>query len=328
MKAIVVGYGSIGQRHVRNLLKFKDIKIIICTKRTDINLKKEKRIKVFKSLEECLNENPDIGFITNETSLHVPTCIKLARKGIDLFIEKPLSNSNKELKKLLKIVKNKKLITLMGCNLRFNPCIKKIKELIESNQIGRIISVQVHCGTFLPYWHPYEDYRLSYASKEKLGGGVILTVIHEIDYLYWFFGSVKEIFSISGKFSDLKLNVEDLSVSLLRFKNNIIAELHLDYFQIPNSRSCKIIGTKGVIQWDEETNVVKIYNIKNRRWINKIKVTKYDNNQEYLKEIAHFIKCVKNCKNSINSIYEGEKTLQIALAIKKASKSKKMVKLS
>ncbi|MGI0057302.1 MAG: Gfo/Idh/MocA family protein, partial [Nitrosarchaeum sp.] len=255
MKAIVVGYGSIGQRHVRNLLKFKDMEIIICTKRIHINLKHKNRIKVFKSLEESLNEKPDIGFITNETSLHVPTCIKLASRGIDLLIEKPLSNSDKEINKLLKIVKNKKIVTLMGCNLRFNPFIQKIKELISTNQIGRIISVQVNCATFLPDWHPYEDYRSSYAARNELGGGVILTVIHEIDYLYWFFGNVKEIFSISGKFSDLSLNVEDLSASLLRFKNNIIAELHLDYFQRPNSRSCKIIGTKGVIQWDEESNL-------------------------------------------------------------------------
>jgi len=145
--------------------------------------------------------------------------------------------------------------------------------------------------------------------------------------LHWFFGDVKELFSISGRFSDLKLNVEDLSASLLRFKNNIIAELHLDYFQIPNSRSCKIIGTNGVIQWDEKTNLVKLYNAKKKRWINKIKLKKYDNNQEYVKEISHFIKCVKDRKNSINSIYEGEKTLQIALAIKKAAKSKKMIKL-
>ena len=328
MKAIVVGFGSIGQRHVRNLLRFKDMEIIICTKRTHINLKNKNRIKVFKSLEESLDEKPDIGFITNETSIHVPTCIKLASRGIDLLIEKPLSNSGKEIKKLLKIVKNKKIVTLMGCNLRFNPFIQKIRELISTNQIGRIISIQVNCGTFLPDWHPYEDYNSSYAARKELGGGVILTVIHEIDYLYWFFGDVKEIFSISGKFSDLSLNVEDLSASLLRFKNNIIAELHLDYFQRPNSRSCKIIGTKGAIQWDEESNLVKLYRVEKRKWINKIKIKNYDYNQEYINEIAHFIKCVKTRKNSINSIYEGVKTLQIALAIKKASTSKKMITLS
>lgn len=328
MKAIVVGFGSIGQRHVRNLLKFKDMEILICTKRTRIKLKNKNRIKVFKSLEESLHEKPDIGFITNETSLHVPTSIKLASRGIDLFIEKPLSNSDKEIKKLLKIVKNKKTVTLIGCNLRFNPFIQKIKELISTDQIGRIISVQVNCGTFLPDWHPYEDYRFSYAARNELGGGVILTVIHEIDYLYWFFGDVKEIFSISGKFSDLNLNVEDLSASLLRFKNNIIAELHLDYFQRINSRSCKIIGTKGIIQWDEESNLVKLYSAKKRRWINKIEIKNYDYNQEYINEIVHFIKCVKARKNSINSIYDGVKTLQIALAIKKASKSKKMIALS
>ena len=157
---------------------------MICTKRKDLKFL-AKNVRVFHSLEDALKEKPDIGFITNETSYHVETSIKLAKAGMDLFIEKPLSNSKSGIKTLDKIVKQKKLITLIGNQFRFHPCIKKIHQLVKQKKIGKIISVQVENGSYLPDWHPYEDHAISYASQKKLGGGVVLTQIHDIDYLYY-----------------------------------------------------------------------------------------------------------------------------------------------
>ena len=89
----MVGYGSIGKRHLENLQRYSKLEIMICTKRKDLKFL-AKNVRVFHSLEDALKEKPDIGFITNETSYHVETSIKLAKAGMDLFIEKPLSNSN------------------------------------------------------------------------------------------------------------------------------------------------------------------------------------------------------------------------------------------
>jgi predicted dehydrogenase len=216
-------------------------------------------------------------------------------------------------------------MTLMGCNLRFHPCIKKIKELITKNKIGRVVSVHAENGSFLPDWHPDEDYSISYASQPDLGGGVLLTSIHEIDYLYWFFGDVKEVFSITGKFSNLNIHAEDLSAILLRFQNNVVAEVHLDYFQNPHFRSCKIIGTKGTIYWDSETNTVKMYDIKKKKWIKKLKLQNYDINMTYIDEMYYFLKCIKTKKETINTVYDGAKILTIALSAKMASKIKKAI---
>ena len=104
MKVLVIGYGSIGKRHVDNLLKYFNTEIIICTKRKD--LKVNKKCKVVKTIELGIKENPNVAFVTNVTSIHVNTAIKLAKAGIDIFIEKPLSNSMKDIHKLSKIVKN------------------------------------------------------------------------------------------------------------------------------------------------------------------------------------------------------------------------------
>lgn len=327
---LVIGFGSIGRRHLENLLQLKNVKLIVYTKRTDLNSFKEQGVKISNSLTECLNENPDIGFITNETSLHIPIAIKLAQNGLDLFIEKPLSNSSKDIQKLCSIVRKKKLITQMGCNLRFHPCIKKIKNLIDQQKIGKIISAQVQNSSYLPDQHRWEDYRKSYAARNDLGGGVTLTLIHEIDYMYWFFQEVENVVSVSGKMSDLDITAEDYTASLLKFKNKVVGELHLDYFQRPDFRSCKIRGTKGEIYWDSVNNSVSVYNIRKNKWEIKFE-TGFANNidtySSYLEEIKHFLRCVKNRKETINNLEQGIVTLKIALAIKKASKIEKSVKV-
>ena len=320
---LIVGYGSIGKRHLENFLQFKDIRLTVYTKRNDLQLLKKKGIKVSNSLTECLKENPDVGVIANETSLHTPIAIKLAKEGLDLFLEKPLSNSLKDIEKLRAIVKKNKLITQMGCNLRFHPCINKIKNLIEQQKIGKIISAQVQCCSYLPDYHRWEDYRKSYAARKDLGGGVILTQIHEIDYMYWFFQEVENVISMSGKFSDLDVTAEDYAPSLLKFKNKIIGELHLDYFQRPEFRSCKIRGTKGEIYWDSVDNCVDVFNMNKKRWETKFD-SGFSNNLDtyssYVEELKHFLKCVKRRKETINDLEQGVTTLKIALAIKKASK--------
>ena len=328
LKVLVVGYGSIGKRHVRNLLSNTKSQIVIYTKRKNLTSLDKKRVKIFDSLSKCLLEKPDIGFITNETAYHIQTAIKLAREKLDLFIEKPLSNSMKDIMVLKNLVKRNKLIVQMGYNLRFHECINKIRQLVKQNKIGRVISIQAENGSYLPDWHPSEDYKKGYAGKKKLGGGIILTQIHDVDYLFWIFGNPKSLFSISGKYSNLDISVEDYSASIIQFKNKITAELHLDFFQGPEYRKCKIKGTNGIIFWDSINNEVKVYNNRKKRWVSILKLKNYERNQMYIDEIIHFIKCVKNRKKTINSLDEGIKTLNIALAMKKSATYKKIIKLT
>ena len=323
----MVGYGSIGKRHVKNILNFTNHEIIICSKRCDLKPLKQKRVMIFDTLKKCLYENPKIGFITNETSYHIPIAKQLAKAGLDLFIEKPLSNSIKDIESLQKIVKQKKLITQMGYNLRFHKCIIQIKKLIKQNKIGRIISIQAENGSYLPDWHPYEDYKIGYAGKKELGGGIVLTQIHDIDYLFWLFGQPKSIFSLMGKFSDLKISAEDYCASIIQFKNKITAELHLDFFQGPEFRGCKIKGTNGIIIWNSLDNQIKFYNNKKKKWEIIFKLDKFERNQMYIDEIKHFFKCVQKREKTINGLDDGIKTMNIALAMKKSAQTSRNIKL-
>ena len=200
MKVVIIGFGSIGQRHCKNLLDKSNAEIFLCTKQNTRNFKNNKRIQNLPSLEKCLKNQPDIGLVCNTSNLHVQTAIKLAKNRCHLLIEKPLSNSLKNITTLLSLVEKNKIITLMGFNLRFHPCLIKVKQLLSKNKIGRVIYVHAENGSYLPDWHPEENYKKSYPSRNALGGGVVLTCLHEIDYLYWLFGDVKEVSAITGKF--------------------------------------------------------------------------------------------------------------------------------
>ena len=327
LKILVVGYGSIGKRHTDNLLDIGNLDIIICTKNKESFKLIQKGVKIFTSLEDAIKQKPDISIICNETSFHVETAIKLAKIDSHLFIEKPISNSLERMKELLKIVKQKKLITMVGCNMRFHDGIKLIKKSVDNNELGQIFSVVVENGSYMPDWHPGEDYQISYASNKKLGGGVVLTQIHEIDYLFWFFGKVSTVSSISGKLSNLKIDVEDFSSSVLKFKNNIIAEVHLDYFQKPAVRTCKIMGKKGKIIWNYENNHLQIFKNHTKKFSTKLIDKKFKRNKMYKEELKYFLNCIKNKKKCMNSIVEAYEIQKVALAIKHSSDIGKNISL-
>jgi len=327
LKVVIIGFGSIGQRHCKNLLDESNAEIFLCTKHNLKNFKNNKRIQNLPSLEECLKNQPDIGLICNTSNLHVETAIKLAKNNCHLLIEKPLSNSLKNITPLLSLVKKNKLITLMGFNLRFHPCLIKIKQILSKNKIGRIIYIHAENGSYLPDWHPEEDYRKSYTSRKTLGGGAVLTCLHEIDYLSWLFGDVKEVSAISGKFSDLKIDSEDLALTSLRFKNNIIAHVHLDFFQRPAQRSCKIVGTNGTLFCDFNRNIISLYELNKKKWKEIMNLKNYNINDMYVEEIKQLLNCVKAKKKSVNDINQGLKILKIGLGILKSSKTNKVVQL-
>ena len=145
----------------------------------------------------------------------------MAAKKLNIYIEKPLSNNLKGIQQLENLQKKFNLKILVGFQLRYHPGLILIKNLIKNKSLGKVYSVGSDVGEYLPSWHPQEDYKRSYASKKKLGGGVILTLIHEIDYLYWIFGEFKSVYATGGKFTKLKLNVEDTILGNIITKNNV-----------------------------------------------------------------------------------------------------------
>lgn len=323
IKALIVGYGSIGKRHETNLraLGVRDIFLLRHAKQGKLSKNN------FTDLKQVLARKPDIAIIANPTSLHVQAALRLAKAGVDLFIEKPISNSENGVAELVRIAKVKKLVTMIGYNFRFHPQLIQIKKLIETWAIGKVFSGRVEVGQYLPDWHPGEDYRKGYAARKSLGGGVILTLIHEIDYLSWLIGAPARVFCLADKVSNLKIDVEDTAEILIKYGNNAIGAVHLDYLQRVPRRNLEIIGEEGTILWDYFDGEIKVYTVKDKKW-NSYKLSKhFDRNQMFVDEMKHFLDCVRKRKQTSINLIEGVKSLRVALAAKKSSATGRVINL-
>ena len=329
MKFLIIGCGSIGIRHLKNIKSISNGEIIAYrTKNKNIKkLEDECYIKTYSNLTEALNQKPDAVLVTNPTSLHIQSALAAAEQGCHIFIEKPISNTLNGIDELINIVHKNNLVVLMGCNLRFHPCLQFIKKLIDEKRIGKVVSARVQMGHYLPDWHPWEDYRTTYSAQKSLGGGIILDAIHELDYISWFLGDVTQVFSFSDKLSNLDIDTEDVAEILLRFKTGVIAEVHLDYVQRYSSRSCEIIGDEGSIVLNLKEGNVKVYTAENKEWELFEQPKGYDMNQTYIDEMLHFISCIEGKEEPLIDITDGLEVLKIALAAKESAKNGEIIKI-
>jgi len=328
MKILIIGGGSIGQRHLRNLkdIGIENISILDVDKKRLPVLEEKYRVKTHKNLGNALKEKWNAIFICTPPSSHIEIALKATATRTPLFIEKPLSDNLKNIPKLIAKIKKNKIPVMIGYNLNFHPHFQEIKKILKEKILGQIWGVKAEYGSYLPDWHPWEDYRKGYSAQKRLGGGIILDDIHEIDYLYSLFGKVKKIFTWAGKLSDLEINTEDYAEIILLFENGVVGQIHMDYLQRMPSRNLKIIGEKGTLSWDIRKSELSYFLVKDKKWqIHRIK--DFDYNQTYLNEIRHFFDCLKKKKHFVTDINRGYQTLKIALAAKKSAKFQKIIKI-
>ncbi|MEK7500706.1 MAG: Gfo/Idh/MocA family oxidoreductase [Patescibacteria group bacterium] len=325
MKFLICGLGSIGQRHYRNLklLGQKDIIVFRTGKGQHDFIAEfisEFKPVVYTDLKTALSQKPCAVFVTNPTSQHLAVALRAAKAGSHLFIEKPLAHKLTGLGSLLSEIKRRNLVSYVAYNLRFHPLLAEVKEWLDNAQeFGRAVSVHASLGELVIDWHPWEDYRRSYACRKDLGGGVVLTQSHEIDYLRWLFGPIVSVNAVGGKLSDLDIDVDDVAKVLFKFKSGAVGSLDIDYLRRPPRRELEVITTKGVISWDyfggrAEFKPISVGD-------NGIVITEpdgFERNTMYLLELENFLGCIQKNKQPQNSLDEGVDVLKIILAVKKS----------
>ena len=271
-KILFFGLGSIGQRHLRNIIKLeKRLKLYAVRKlnktplldsknnavKGDIN--KKYKINI---LDKINNNKFDIVFITNPSSFHIKTLLKLKnQKNLYIFIEKPIDVNLKKIGQLNKLIKKNNFKIFVGCNLRFTEPYKILKKKINDRKMGKINYVMIKSSLNIEDYHNYENYKHSYTSNKKLGGGINFTSIHEIDLILNLFDTTDIYFSLSKKISNLKMNVNDFSTSIFENSlnnNKFFTLLTMDHFQKNKERYLKIIFEKGEILWDLIKNNISI----------------------------------------------------------------------
>jgi predicted dehydrogenase len=249
-----------------------------------------------------------------------------ARAGCHLLVEKPLSHDLQGIEELCTVVEQNKLVGLVAYQMRFHPCLQYAHACLREKRLGKIIAVRAAVGEYLPAWHTYEDYRQMYASRKDLGGGVVITQIHEIDYLYWFFGLPKRIFALGGHLSSLEIDVED-TASILMECNGIPVHLQQDYVQRPPSRNLEIIGNDGKLLVDLRAPAVQLFDPKGNTLETKTFDT-FERNQLFVDELKHFLAAVEGREPPLVSLRDGVQSLRIALAAKESMVTGRVISLS
>jgi predicted dehydrogenase len=314
IKILIAGLGSIGRRHLRNLSSLGERDIILY--RTGHATLQDDELSAFPvevDLMAALAERPDAVIVSNPTSLHLDVAIPAAEAGCHLLIEKPISNSMQRVAELAEAARRGGAKILVGFQFRFHPGLQRVAKLLEEEAIGRPISARSSWGEYLPSWHPWEDYRQGYSARSDLGGGVILTLSHPLDYLLWFFGQVHHLWAMTGKIGDLELPVEDTAEIALRFQNGVLGSVHLDYNRRPAAHHLEIVGTDGVIQWDNVDGAVRIYRVSDQRWKVYAPPQGFERNDMFLAQMRHFLAVARSECQPVCNLEDGVVALEIAL---------------
>ena len=254
---LVVGLGSIGQRHVRHFRRLGVTRIdAYRTGKGTLDVTEASvPDRVFCSLEAALDAGPDAVVVANPTSLHLPVARHALRRGLHVLVEKPVSHTMEGCEDLLTEARTQDRVLAVAYNMRFHPFLQTLKGLIDREGIGRPLLARAHFGTWMPGWHPWEDYRQSYASREDLGGGVALTSSHEIDFLTWLFGEPTFCVGVSSPMHTLGTEVDETIVGVFRHRQGTVSTCSLTYAERPVRREILVTFEGGVahLDWMNET---------------------------------------------------------------------------
>jgi len=271
MRVAIVGYGSIGKRHGDNLTALGHTIVPI-------------------DIGEFPDFDVDCAFICSPTQYHGDQAYSYLTRKIPTFIEKPLTYNLETLQNLMCSLESNKTISMVGCNMRFHPALRDAKELVNKH---KVIFARAEFGYWLPFWKK-GDYTKSYSASEY--GGIIIDDIHEIDYLYWLFGKIKDMKIVFGKVSDLEIKCEDIAEISIIFENGITASVHQNYL-------IKNYHRKLELNFGHNKTTFRIF----------------PTNLMYKKEVEYFLGCIKNNQMPMNNINEAAYVLEKVFRAKENS---------
>ncbi len=316
----IVGLGSIGRRHLQLVKELRpELNIIAVRSGMGKRVEEEKLISaVVHSLDEAIDYGIEVSIIATPAVYHIKQAIELMERGVHVLIEKPLSHSLNNINELLKVRKKSKVVGLVGYCLRYNLGALKFNDMLINKKIGHILHVQVDCGSYLPDWRKGMDYRESVSAKAELGGGVLLELSHELDYIRWFFGEMKSVSAKIQNSGTLDINVEDSVDMIFASEQGYSVSVHLDFNSRNTRRECVARCSNGDLIWDAIANKVTWHPA------GEIKENEtYQNDGDYIyrEQLKHFFDCIGKNKEPVVSIDDGIKVMQIIEAARKSNET-------
>jgi glutamate-1-semialdehyde aminotransferase/spore coat polysaccharide biosynthesis protein SpsF (cytidylyltransferase family)/predicted dehydrogenase len=328
-RALIVGCGSIGLRHARNLNSLGVVNLGFCDIRPEAlaQCREPLQGETFLDYAEALRQfKPDIVLICTPPVYHVEEALAALRAHAHVFIEKPLSHESSGIQAVIAEARRQNRSAQIGYNMRFHPGLQILKNLVDSGKIGRVLWISVEAGQYLPDWRPWQHYRDSYSARHELGGGIILDGSHELDYICWLLGRPTEVTCRAEHLSGLDVDVEDSAWIYLSFPERRRAELHLDFVQRAYTRTCKVVGETGTALWD--------FNVLEVRWFSAEKDSaapfgwnripyEFEANDMYIAEMVHFLESLESGTGPMVDLEQGRDVIRVVEAAKKSSEQGK-----
>ncbi|MFH0954142.1 MAG: Gfo/Idh/MocA family oxidoreductase [Verrucomicrobiota bacterium] len=326
MKILLVSLGSIGRRHLANARSIEPGAYLTVWRRAGSGGDVAGADRVVQDLAQALDPLPEAAIVAGPSSQHVDIGLELAKRGVHLLIEKPLSNRLEGTDDLIRECASRALVLMVGYNFRFYRPLQAMRTALLEGGIGRVLAVRAEVGQYLPDWRPGSDYRKSASARAELGGGAVLELSHEIDYVRWLVGEVRTVSARLARVSDLEIDVEDTAEIVLDFQSGSLASIHLDMVQRVPTRTCRIAGSEGVLEWDGIGHRVRLQRAGQQGWKELWREdSSFDRNEMYLEEMRHFLDCVRNGKPPRIGGEEARRVLEIALAAKRSSREGRSV---
>lgn len=327
MKFLIAGFGSIGRRHLRNLLALGERDILLYrSRRSTLPEDEIAEFPVETDLQAALAHRPDAVIISNPTALHLDVAIPAAEAGCHILMEKPISHTLERVDELRAALQRGGGCMVVGFQFRFHPTLRLADRLLKEGAIGEVQSARVHWGEYLPNWHPWEDYRQGYAARPELGGGVIRTLCHPFDYLRWLLGDVSALWAFASN-AGLNLPVEDTAEVGLRFANGVIGSVHVDYLQQPAVHTLEVIGTAGTLRWNNTDASLSVYNPTAQNWNQYSAPEGFDRNWLFLDELRHFLAVARGEEQPLCSLEDGIQAMRIVTAALESAQDGSLKKL-
>jgi predicted dehydrogenase len=331
-RILIVGLGSIGKRHLRlarELLPHADIRVL---RHQTTDSVPEHANGSFSKLEDAIAFAPQLAVISSPANFHLDSALPLSRAGVHLLVEKPLSIDTDGIEQLLEACQEKKIVLLTGYNLRYLPSLRQFKDVLNGKMIGRVLSVRCEIGQYLPSWRPDVDYRQSVSARRELGGGALLELSHELDYLRWIFGEVQWVKSTLSRQSSLAIDVEDTAHLILGFApaadgRQLVGTVNMDFVRHDTTRLCTVIGENASLRWNGLTGVVDLFEEGAKGWRELLRLPN-QRDDSYLAEWQHFLDCINSQTPALLSGRDGLAVLQIVEAARQSSYSGKQVRVA
>ena len=319
MRIAVLGLGSSGSRHTRNLLQLGHEVVGFDpgdAETPDGATRAASELDAIRAAEAVV--------VASSSSVHAHHALTALAEARPVLVEKPLATTAADAVAIGEAARTVGVASGVAMNLRFLPALLALKQLVDGGRLGTLHLAEAVFGYDLRRWRPESDYRSSYSARADLGGGIVLDAVHELDYLVWLLGPVDAVSAETARVSTLEVDVEDVALALLRFRSGALGSVSVNFFEPAYRRGCTLAGSDAVACWTWGRDALELRHDGDR--IEDVPAAG-DVAETYVAVLRDFVAAVEAGRAPRTTLDEGIAVVRLAEAVKRAASDGRRISL-